>query len=78
LPYWNELKNVNHTCARLFAPVRYNSLDIALTQDGPVVIEVNTGGSFELPQLASGSGFLTEEIYNFLESCGWKFRNRRQ
>jgi hypothetical protein len=78
LPYWNELKNVNYTCARLFAPVRYNTLDIALTPDGPVVIEVNTGGSFELPQLASGSGFLTEEICDFLESCGWKFRNRRQ
>ena len=78
LPYWNELKNVNHTCARLFAPVRYNTLDIALTQDGPVVIEVNAGGSFELPQLASGSGFLTEEICDFLESCGWKFRHRRQ
>jgi glutathione synthase/RimK-type ligase-like ATP-grasp enzyme len=78
LPYWNELKNVNHICARLFAPVRYNTLDIALTQDGPMVIEVNTGGSFELPQLASGSGFLTEEICDFLESCGWKFRKRRQ
>ncbi len=78
LPYWNELISVNYTCARLFAPVRYNTLDIALTQDGPVVIEVNTGGSFELPQLASGSGFLTEEICDFLESCGWKFRKRRQ
>jgi glutathione synthase/RimK-type ligase-like ATP-grasp enzyme len=77
LPYWNELINVNHTCARLFAPVRYNTLDIALTQDGPVFIEVNTGGSFELPQLASGSGFLTEEICDFLENCGWKFRKRR-
>jgi hypothetical protein len=77
LPYWDELKDVNHTCARLFAPVRYNTLDIALTQDGPVVIEVNTGGSFELPQLASGSGFLTEEIFAFLESCGWKFRHKR-
>jgi hypothetical protein len=78
LPHWNELKNVNHTCARLFAPVKYNTLDIALTLEGPVVIEVNTGGSFELPQLATGSGFLTEEICDFLENCGWKFRKKRQ
>ena len=75
LPYWEELKRVNHTCAQLFAPVRYQSLDIAITQDGPVVIEVNTGGSFELPQFASGTGFLTNEIRNFFESCGWEFRN---
>ena len=75
LPFWNELKHVNQACAQLFAPVRYQSLDIALTQDGPIVIEVNTGGSFELPQLASRTGFLTNEIRNFFESCGWEFRN---
>ena len=74
LPYWNELRHLNHTCAQLFAPVRYQSLDIALTQDGPVVIEVNTGSSFELPQFASGTGFLTTEVRDFFESCGWKFR----
>lgn len=77
LPYWNELRRVNLTCARLFAPLRYHTFDIALTQDGPVFIEVNTGGSFELPQLATGSGFLTEEVRNFLESCAWGFRNQR-
>ncbi|MHC4357416.1 MAG: sugar-transfer associated ATP-grasp domain-containing protein [Planctomycetota bacterium] len=73
LPYWDELRRVNAACARLFAPLRYHSLDIALTSDGPVIVEVNIGGSFVLPQLASGTGLLTDEIRDFFESCGWKF-----
>ncbi len=74
LPDWEQLRSLNETCARLFAPVRYQSLDIALTSDGPIVVEINTGGSFELPQLAAGTGLLTDEVRDFFESCGWKFR----
>jgi hypothetical protein len=75
LPFWEALKRVNRICAELFAPVRYQSLDIAITQTGPVVVEVNTGGSFLLPQLATGKGFLTDDIRRFFESCGWQFQN---
>jgi len=78
LPDWDKLRRVNDTCARLFAPVRYQSLDVALTSDGPVVVEINTGGSFELPQLAAGTGLLTDEVRDFFESCGWKFRSKRK
>ena len=35
--------------------------------EGPVLIEVNTGGGFDLPQLASGRGFLTDEVGDFLQ-----------
>jgi len=76
LPFWKELRAVNDTCARLYAPVRYNSLDIALTVDGPTVVEINTGGGFDLPQLASGKGFLTREVRDFFVSCGWKFKRK--
>ncbi len=75
LPDWQEVRQINKFCAQLFAPLRYQSLDIALSSEGPVVVEVNTGGSFELPQFASGKGFLTNEVHNFFESCGWKFRS---
>src|SRR3546814_6108285 len=70
LPHWQEVRRVNDACARLFAPVRYQSLDIALTDAGPVVVEVNVGGSFVLPQMASGQGLLTEETRDFLVGCG--------
>jgi hypothetical protein len=77
LPFWKELRAVNEVCARLYAPVRFNSLDIALTANGPVVVEVNNGGGFDLPQLASGQGFLTPENHEFFASCGWKFKRKR-
>lgn len=65
LPFWNDVKKLNAKAAALFAPIRYGSLDIALTDSGPVVVEMNTGGSFELPQLASGKGLLTDENLEF-------------
>ena len=76
LPFWKQLRALNETCARLYAPVQFNSLDIALTADGPTVVEINTGGGFDLPQLASGKGFLTDEVRDFFASSGWKFKRR--
>ena len=43
---------------------------MALTEDGPVVVEVNNGCAFELVQIATGKGFLTDEILNFFEESG--------
>jgi hypothetical protein len=73
LPHWSELRNINDACARLFAPLRYLSLDIALTADGPLVVEINMGGGFDLPQLATGSGLLTDEVVSFFKTCGYSF-----
>ena len=72
LPMWAELLEVNRSCARAYAAVRYQSLDIALTPEGPCVIEVNSGCSFLLPQIATGRGLLTPAFRSFLTSCGWK------
>jgi hypothetical protein len=47
-------------------------MDVAITQEGPVLIEINTGGGFDLPQLASGKGFLTEEVREFFRDCGYQ------
>jgi hypothetical protein len=74
LPHWEAVLRLARETAAVFAPVRYQSMDIAIAEDGPVLIEVNTGGGFDLPQLATGRGMLTEEITGFFESCGWKFR----
>ena len=70
LPHWDELLTVATRAARLFTPVRYQSLDIAITDSGPVVIEINTGGGFDLPQNAAGKGMLTDEVVDFFRSCG--------
>lgn len=59
-----------------FAPIRYQSTDIAITDAGPVVVELNYGGGFDLPQYASGRGLLTPEVRAFFESFGYDFDAR--
>lgn len=71
VPMWERVLDLARDCAPIFQPVRYQSMDIAITQDAPVLIEINTGGGFDLPQLASGVGFLTEEVRHFFRSCGY-------
>jgi Sugar-transfer associated ATP-grasp len=76
LPHWDKLRDINEACARLYGRLRYHSLDIALTPEGPQVVEINIGGSFVLPQIGSGTGLLSDGVYDFFKSCGCKFRGR--
>ena len=71
LPMWDRVLDLARTCALIFPPIRYQSMDIAITPAGPMLIEINTGGSFTLPQFASGRGFLTDEVREFFRECGY-------
>ncbi|MRU14225.1 hypothetical protein FDP25_02165 [Roseovarius sp. A21] len=72
LPMWSELRELNEKVAHLHAANRYGSTDIALTEDGPVVVEVNTGCAFEIMQMATGKGLLSDEMLAFFRECGAK------
>lgn len=71
LPNWQETTSLCLAHARVFDKIRYQSWDIALCPEGPVVVEVNTGSAFNLSQLATGKGFMTDRFKDFLESCGY-------
>jgi hypothetical protein len=71
VPMWEDVVELATRCAQVFAPLRYQAMDIAITPDGPVLIENNTGGGFDLPQLASGRGFLTDEVIEFFTARGY-------
>lgn len=73
LPYWDKLLEINARAAEVFAPIRYQSTDIAITETGPIIIELNYGGGFDLPQYASGRGMLTPEVRAFFELNGYSF-----
>ncbi|KNG95383.1 sugar-transfer associated ATP-grasp domain-containing protein [Pseudaestuariivita atlantica] len=73
LPHWDRLLEVNAHVAHLHAPLKYQSNDIAITNDGPVVIEVNAGSSFTLPQYASGKGFMTDRVRALFKQHGADF-----
>ena len=68
IPGWSRVVDLVRDVSPLFAPVRYQSMDIAILAGGPTVIEVNTGGAFNLPQLASGRGFLSDAVLEFLRA----------
>ena len=67
---WDRVLDLADRCAPIFQPFD-QSMDIGITQAGPVLIEINTGGGFDLPQLASGEGLLTEEVRDFFRACGF-------
>lgn len=73
LPFWNEARALNDAVARLFAPISYNSTDIALTPDGPVLVEANYGGSFDILQNATGRGLLTDAMKTWFLERGVDF-----
>lgn len=73
LPHWDRVRELVQQCAPIFGPIRYQSMDIAITPSGPMLIEVNTGGSFHLPQIASGRGLLTDEVTDFFKRSGYAF-----
>ncbi|MEL6933721.1 MAG: sugar-transfer associated ATP-grasp domain-containing protein [Pseudomonadota bacterium] len=65
LPDWDALRKVNEKVALMHSENHFGSTDISLTVDGPVVVEVNNGCAFELIQIATGKGFLTDDILEF-------------
>lgn len=78
LPFWSELRDINKKAAQIYAPIRYQSTDIAITENGPVIVEINYGGGFDLPQYASGRGMLTPEVRAFFEDCGYNFSHAKK
>lgn len=72
VPFWTEARALNETVAMMHADIPFGSTDIAITDSGPLVIEVNCGSAFELPQIATGKGFLTDEVQSFFRGLGSK------
>ena len=67
LPDWEALKSLCVETGATLTGLRLQAWDIAMCPDGPVVMEVNIGGDFNLPQLVTGSGLLSERFRRFLD-----------
>jgi hypothetical protein len=48
--------------------------DVAICSDGPALIEVNIGGDFILPQVATGRGILNARFRRLLADLGYTHR----
>lgn len=60
LPDWEAARRLCLQAAPLFPGIKYQSWDIAFTDQGPQTMEVNSGGDVDVLQLASGVGIADE------------------
>ena len=72
VPSWQALTDMVRTASQVFAGIRTQSWDIALTSDGSVFLELNYGGDLNLHQLAHGAGVLDETYREHLRRCGYR------
>lgn len=72
IPYWNDICALVVEAATVFSPVRTQSWDVAISSDGPVLMEFNFGGDLNLHQIAHGRGALNPEFVAHLKECGYK------
>ena len=72
IPQWTEARRLCLEAAANLPGLRTQSWDLAITRGGPVLVEVNCGGSLNLPQIAHGRGFLDERYAAHLQRCGFR------
>lgn len=72
VPHWSRLCALACEAAAVFPGIRTQSWDIALTDQGPILLEVNFGGDLNLAQLAEGRGVLDDEYRAHLRHCGFE------
>ena len=71
LPDWPEAIAVIQRASRALAGMRLQNWDLALTDRGPLMIEVNDVSAQDVLQLAGPPGFLDRELCSFLREQGF-------
>lgn len=66
LPEWSKVVELCLKAATAFAGLRLQAWDIAICASGPVAVEINIGGDFNLPQLISGKGLMEPRFQKFI------------
>jgi hypothetical protein len=67
LPHWQRAREVVLTGSLLFPGLKFQHWDIALTESGPVVLEVNVRGGIQLYQQPASQPFMDEAVRDLLE-----------
>jgi hypothetical protein len=72
VPDWDAVLGTAIGAAWTLPGVRTQSWDVAITDAGPVLLEVNWGGDLNLAQLAWGRGVLDDRYRAHLCRCGYR------
>jgi hypothetical protein len=68
-PDFDAAKALALRAATIFPSLHIQSWDVALTNDGPALLELNPGGNLNVIQLAAGRGVFDPEFRDFLQWC---------
>jgi hypothetical protein len=70
LPEWERTKELCIAAAASLPGIMVQGWDVALGDGGPIILEANIVGDFDLPQMANGEGLLSTELRGALKSVG--------
>lgn len=76
LPQWTAAKALCLDAAKTIPGLKLQSWDISICDSGPVLGEVNSGGDYYPPQLATDRGMLDAKFLRLLESRSHLWRTR--
>jgi len=74
VPDWAALRDTCLAAAALFPGLKLQTWDVAPTADGPVLVELNVGGDFNLPQIAFAEGLLDDRFRDLLRRSGYRLK----
>lgn len=77
LPEFGQFKAFMLDIATVLPGLGMQGWDVALTDKGPIPIELNPGGDVNLPQLAHNKGVLTPSYMEFLHWRGWDLSEQK-
>ena len=72
IPHWDRLLGMCRDASSVLPGITLQGWDICITDDGPVLVEVNVGGDFTLPQLGHAKGMLDERFKAYLDAHGFR------
>jgi hypothetical protein len=66
LPYWEEMKSLCLNAATMLPGLRLQHWDVAMSERGPVLVEVNSFGVFSCHQIAYRKGVYDDLIQHYM------------
>lgn len=69
MPDWDASVSLALKAACAFPMLRFQHLDIAFSRSGPVIVEINTTGSIDMVQYATGVGLLDPQLRQAIKSA---------
>ncbi len=78
IPQWNDVKSLATSAASLFQGANIVGWDIAITKDGPCIVEGNTNPDHSLYQLAFGRGLYDDDAVRVISDMSYAAKKEKK